>query len=72
MGEIAWILLWGGMAADVYDVEPATRMLLHRKRLKFTRRLTPEEALKVVTTNFPKTSENVRLAADHLGRLKGK
>lgn len=72
MGEIAWTLIANGLGADVFDVDPATRELKHRKRLKFTRRLTREEALKVINTNFPKPSEDVRMAADVLGRFKRK
>jgi hypothetical protein len=70
MGDITWLLLNGGLEADVYDADPVTRRLSHRKRLKFTRRLTPEEALKVINTNFPKPSDDVRMAADYLGQFK--
>jgi hypothetical protein len=70
MAEIAWLLLDGGREAQVFDVDPVTRKLSYRKRLKFTRRLSPEEAKKVVDVNFPQPSEDVRMAADYLGRFK--
>lgn len=70
MGEVAWVLMDGGLEVRVYDVDPVTRRLTPRKKLKFTRQISLEEARKVVDTNFPRPSDDVRMAADFLGRLK--
>ena len=74
MADIAWLLLSTGLEAWVYDVEPVTRRLVLRKKLKFTRALTVEEAKKVVDVNFPTdaSTEDVRMAADYLGRFTPK
>lgn len=70
MGDIGWVLMSDGLEVRVYDVDPVTRRLTSRKKLRFTRKLTLEEAQKVVDSNFPRSSEEVKVAAEYLGRLK--
>lgn len=71
LGDIVWRLVDEGYGVMLYEVNPITRELSVRRKVKFKRPFSKEEVFKFVNSAFPKNDQDeVFKAAESLRRAQ--